>query len=628
MMLINYLLKKDEWVTSFSIASDLDYSIRVVKKYVAEINSEYDNLINTSRKGFLVNKEWAYEIIENTKKSDIPQNSKSRINYMYKKMLLGGEKVDLTLLAEELCVSEATLSLDISKLRKALCDYDLVCRTRKNLMYLEGSEKNKKKLLSSLIFAESQDSFLTLELLEQFFPTYDIRIIKHIVTKHVGKFDYFIDDYSLLNIILHFVVCLNRANYEHSIVKSRVEIPNEIKEILNDICEELGTYFSVYLSDGDVNDLSLLLMARVISQKDSNISVKSLPEIVDEKVISIFEEIKRKVNDVFLINLDNDDFVIRFCLHLKNLLFRLEHNIEIKNPQLSEIKNKYLFIYDVSCFISNIIFDETQYKLSEDEIAYFALHVGVLIDEQKALQKKLKCVILVPQNNTYYNRIISKIYNIFDEQLIVSNIISFSSELEECEEYDLLITTMDLESSKPNWIHVSSFLSNKDIQRIFRKIDVVNKTKTKVLYEQKLKNFFSEELFLANQKFVSNTDIIDALCEKLIKLDYVPKEYREKVYEREKISSSSFDSIALPHPLEMISKKTAIAVLINESPVEWNGYKVNIVFMLAINEEDRSAFNEIFDFITEVINDKLSLKKLLSCTSFQEFMDILLQIVE
>ena len=109
----------------------------------------------------------------------------------------------------------------------------------------------------------------------------------------------------------------------------------------------------------------------------------------------------------------------------------------------------------------------------------------------------------------------------------------------------------------------------------------------------------------------------------MIEKHYVDRSYKEAIYEREAISSSSYGNIAISHPLNNEAKSSAIAVSINPNPVLWGENKVNLIFMLSLAEDDKELFADIFDFITDIINEPSMFNKILSIKHFDEFVNAL-----
>lgn len=627
--ILNYLKNQTGWNTAASIGERLNFSVRSVKTYIANINTCYPGLILSSREGFMIQDKEHLVCILSTENDSIPQSSESRQAYILKVLLLQQQTKNIDDLADELCISTATLMNEISKIKSELTNFDLVFKTKNNCAYIDGLEKNKKKMLSHLIYNETKDNFSSLDLIQTYFPGLDLKIVRHIVTDKLLSNHYFIDDFSLNNFILHMGITMERSlenlsEGELSDSSKNVSVPKPVLKLLKEICDNLEKYFPVHFTENEFHDLALILMSRIVNDNIDQLESFQLEKIVGPELCSLIELIQNKVKDVFDIDLDRQNFIIRFSLHLKNMFIRLENNVNLRNPQLSTIKNTYPYIYDVSVFIADIITKETGYILSEDEIAYISLHIGVLIEEQKALRNKVKVIILCPHYYSTHLRIVKKIHTVFEESIILSGVITTPDELKNISDIDFVISTIpvNLHLAVPV-VLVSSFLDSKDIGSISNEIEEIKKDRVRTILEKKLKFIFKKELFFYDPGFANEAEAIDCLSGALNKFGYVDSSFREKLFEREKISPSAYTNVAMPHPLEMCSLSTAIAVSIHPTAIDWNQNKVNVVFMLAINEEDRILFRDIFDFVTDLILNKKYFHALLNTKTYEEFINLL-----
>lgn len=142
-------------------------------------HEQYPGTINSSRTGYEINIENA-ALILNAPISSIPQNSKERIIYIATKLInLGLEKeIDIYDLSEEIFVSISTLRKDISKVKNMLNKYDLELVCRGDILKIQGTEKNKRKMLSTIIYQESSSNFVNLRSIQNVFPDIDIAFIK------------------------------------------------------------------------------------------------------------------------------------------------------------------------------------------------------------------------------------------------------------------------------------------------------------------------------------------------------------------------------------------------------------------------------------------------------------------
>ncbi|MGB4661031.1 MAG: PTS sugar transporter subunit IIA [Mobilitalea sp.] len=634
LQVLSYLKSQNSWSTAANIASNLGFSVRSVKTYISNINSKNPELIASSRDGFLIQEKERLSPILNAASRQIPQSADNRQTYILKVLLLQNQTKDLDELAEELCISPATLTNEFPKIKFELTNFDLVFKTKNNCAYIDGLEKNKKKMISHLIYNETKDNFSSIDLIQSYLPDIDLKIIKHVVTDKLLCNHYFIDDFSLTNFVLHVGITMERFLSNPSLNEIRdsvgnVAIAETVARLLREICDSLEKYFPIHFSENDYYNLSLLLMTRIVHENINQLNISQVNEIVGPKISSLMELIQNKVRNVFYINLNNQDFIIRFSLHLYNMLIRLENNINVRNPQLTPIKNTYPYIYDVSVFIANTITTETGYLLSEDEIAYISLHIGVLIEEQKALRDKVKVIIVCPHYYSNHVRLIKKIHTVFEDSILLSGVVTTPDELDNSAEYDCVITTIPLNRHLTIPVTlISDYFDNKDICNIVNVIDEIKKTRVKTVLENKLKFIFKKELFFYNpDNFSNQTDAIEKLSYALVKEGYVDQSFREKLYERERLSSSAYTNIALPHPIDMCSFSTAIAVSIHPNAIDWNGSKVHVVFMLAINEEDRILFRDIFDLVTEILLNKKNFQTLLNTKNYEDFIQLLISSV-
>lgn len=632
---LSYLNNQNDWKTASEISIAVGCSVRSVKTYIAELNLSYPELVSTSRKGFLLaDRTQAFLLLSDTTEQ-IPQTPEGRKSYIMQKLLIENQTCDLDELAAELCISPLTLNNEIARFKKELIPFDLVAHTKKNKIWIEGNEKHKKKMISYMIYENTKDFCCNMDSIQIYLPNFDLRIVRHIVTSSIIEHHFFMDDFSLLNFILHIGITMERcskqsleqeAALELSPSDTAVEIPAHIFSIMDEIYEKIDQYFQIRFSPVEQRDLALLLMTRLVRDTEPE-SVSSLKDLVSPDIQKLVEIIQEKVRLTFHLSLNSPDFLVRFALHLKNLMVRLENQIDLKNPQLHSIKNSYPFIYDVSVFIADIIRQEKRYLLSEDEIAYITLHIGVLIEEQRALKDKVKVLVICPQYYDSKLNLVKKISTMFEENIILNGVLAGPEELTLYRDYDLILSTMPvLPVPSVPVVQVPYQLHNSDIMAISSAIEAIKKSRMKQILEQKLKFLFHEDLFFYDPEFKTEQEAISCMADRLEKQGYVGTDFKLRLYEREKISSSAFANIAMPHPLEMCSRKTAIAVAIYPAPLPWNGNKVNLVLMLAIHEEDRPIFRDIFDFVTEIISDTKYLQALISTKTYEDFIHLLVSL--
>ena len=117
--------------------------------------------------------------------------------------------------------------------------------------------------------------------------------------------------------------------------------------------------------------------------------------------------------------------------------------------------------------------------------------------------------------------------------------------------------------------------------------------------------------------------MINFLCDALEKGGYVNEDYRPSVFKREELSSCGYDKIAIPHPLDVESPTTAIAVSIHPEGFIWGEFKVYVVLMLANNYNDSVLFKDVFEYTTYMLASNSGLKSIIQAKTYEDFIKAL-----
>lgn len=624
--ILKYLGSRDTWATSFAISAFLNVSVRSVKSYLRDISEMHPGLVESSREGFRIADRDCLARLLSSRETRLPQTAEDRKTLIFQRLLLEDAAVDLDALAAELCISPVTLGNELGRLRAELSDFELALKSKNNLLSISGPEANKRKLVSMLVYADSKESFLSVKQIQSYLPHFDLAAVKEIVTQALHTHHFFMDEFSLLNLVLHIAITMERKRIQNTGAERTADSFNvaaHIYAIAQDLTREVSDRFGVDFTPAEVLDFALLILTRAIADNVNAMGQEELSDYVGGQSIALVRLIQRRTKEVYNISLTNEDFLVRFSLHIKNLLIRLETGVTLHNPQMVDIKNTYPFIYDVSVFIADLITQETGLPISEDEIAYIALHIGVLIEERKVIKQEVRAVLVHPE---YFRSryglpdLAKRCAAIFENSLLITGVCSSPDELDGYSDYDLVISTVRLHSYLATpWVQISSMLDSRDVEAVSARVNEILLDRTKSKVESKLRFLFREELFFAGAPFKDAHDAITAMGGAVVAGDWAGPEFVDRTLAREVISASAYANIAMPHPLEMCARTSVIAVSLHPAPISWGGNRVNIVFLLAINPVDRLLFKDIFDFVTEVVAEEKKLKSLLAAKTYGEF---------
>ena len=623
--LINYLYTHNEKITANILSKALNLSIRTIKSYIAELNMNYPSLISSSNRGYVIDKVKANSLLQY--KDDIPQDYESRCIYIIKKTLLEKQDyIDIFDLCEELFISYSTLKKDIYKMNTSFANFKITFSSENNKLHVGGSEQNKRKLISHVMSEEVSGNFLNLTLLQESFPDYDLddacTLIKDICKQH----HYYLNDFSCVNFILHVTIMVSRINHGNHIINNNelIQVTNKNDEkIAKELCLALEQVFNVSFNSSEILEIYILFKnnANYINNENENVSL-----LVSDEIIQITKNIIKNVDELFFINLDSDNFITPFMLHLKNLKNRLIKNNLLKNPMLDSIKISCPTIYDISTFIAYQLTLSFHENVNEDEIAFIALHVGTEIERQKKEETKVSCLLLCPEYLNITSTLHKKIMMDFGDQLTIQKSISFENEILG-NNFDLLITTVPvLESTNYFTVLLPPFPMSYEKNKILDAIIRIENTKKSQILTNNLNFYFNEKLFYSMNEDISKSAVINELAERMINLGYVEENFKEEIWKRETASSTAFMNIAIPHPMKMSAYKTSIGVVISHKGIDWgNQHFVNVVFMIAFNKIDNKHFHALYESLVLLFNEPIVISEIKKCKNFNDFKDIVIK---
>ena len=581
--IIQMLIKKQP-LTSSVLSNQLGISVRTVKNYIYQINTEYPETISSLHTGYSINKDKAYDVLRDIlgEEKEIPQTSKERVIYLLNMLLKShqDEQFNIYDIGDELYVSISTIRNELKQVKRKLNKYDLELKSKGDYFKIEGLEKNKRKMLSAILYKESDMHFISLDTLQNSFKNINIDLIKSIIINLFQKYHYFINDYSLSNLVLHIALSIERIRDNEHYIQGTQPIDQDLIEytLAKEIASQLETYFQIKFNNEEIYEMTLLIISRASSLNFKTVTEENLEQFVGQKCLSLVHILIDNIKAIYSIDLSSPEFLIRFTLHIHNLLIRSRNNYLNKNPLTKKMKTSYPLIYDMSVNISKTIIEKTNITMNDDEIAFITFHLGTIFTEENNL-------------------------------LELKNI-------------DLIITTVPLNILlKTPVFEVDMFLTNQSRYKLNEIIIEINREKQKEELRSYLTQLILPELFERNDSLNNKENCIQYMVKKFENNHYVNKYFYDDVIKREQLSSTAFGNFAIPHSTKMNAYKTGINIIISKKSISWNRNSVNLVLMMCFNKNERYIFNKIYDTITTILSESDNVKKIISSQSYEEFID-------
>lgn len=621
--ILNSLMKYNEPTSSVVLANELGISARSVKNYVQQINRNSDlKVIVSTKNGYILNKEFA-KVLLSKSNSKIPQTYDERSSYIIKQLLVEhSTALDLYALCDLLYVSYATLKNDIFKMNQTFSTFQISFETKNDILYVKGSEKAKRKLISYILTEEANGKFMDIQIFKNSFPNMNIDQLFKIIRNIFNKYNYYLNDFSYVNLILHLIIIVDRISKGNTITdidNSKIKNASE-NALVRELCMEIEINFNVKFNRDEFVEIFTLVRNNVnyTIGLDEDTALQS----ADNDVLNITKDIIQKIRDNYFIDLSNDSFVTPFIIHIKNLILRLQENSYVKNPLVETIKNSCPTIYDIAVFFSIQLMKVYNLNINEDEIGFIAFHIGAEIERKQIDKSKIQCAILCPNYFSLKDTLYSKVLFDFGNHINILKVVSFEYELNGLE-IDLLISTIKTaDNQKYKTILIPPFSFNIDKSMMFDVIEKIQQeTRSKIL-KNNFRNYFNNKLFLHNINFTSKEQAIKTLSQKMFDLGYVTENYTDQVLEREQAGSTAFFEIAIPHSVKMEALQTKVSVLISKNGIPWDTHIVHVVFLIAMNKLDRKIFKELYEALVILFSKESVIKISKNCTSFADFENI------
>jgi lichenan operon transcriptional antiterminator len=628
--LLQYLNEQDNWVSSTKLAEKFNLSKRTIKSYIADIQINEPDLIISSNKGYRVKSSNLITFFSNIEIS-VPETPTERIAYLLLKLISTEKSLSIYDLAEELFISESTLLSDAKKLKKQCSDLSLDVKLTKDTLQLVGTEKAKRQLIHSTLLSELNNNFVDITKLQESFIDFDLDYIKEIIAEIFSDYDFFTNDYALTNIVIHLAIAVDRMKGDFQSSEADTQSPKSIHptvlKIAKKIADKVSERYAIRFPEEEIRDLAILISANGTSVNFTQISQEELETVTDKHCLDLVKKILAKVDELYFIDSNEPEFFIRFALHIKNLLYRLDNGYSCRNPMTKTLKKECPLIYDCAVQVSHVIRKEIGYTISEDEIAYIAFHLGYALEIQKQRTNKINCTVLVPH---YYNmniQVVEKLQKSFSDDLEIQNIITDEKELKYVDT-ELIVSAVKLKQviAIP-YVIINPFFTLENRQQITDKIFDIKEKKRK---DQFIKNFLSivdEKRFIYTTEPQSSFELLKKLCNQMEEEGIVDGTFYSQVIEREQLSSTAFGYVAIPHSLTMNANRTGISIVVNPNGIKWGASRVTLVFLISINYHNRNVFREIFDDLAMICTDEQTVHQLSAITTFDEFLSALTQCV-
>lgn len=665
-------------ITISTIAEILNVSSRTVLREMPKIEEWLDengfNFIKKPGVGLIIdesleNQQLILELleVENVQKE---YSKEERKRIILSELLIAKEPLKLFYFTNQLKVSEGTLSNDLDGIEDWLKAFDIKLIRRQGVgIYLEGNEKNYRKVLSDILYRTLEEKEL-IKLLKKslnspssensiefsienrmlnFIDKTIIKGIEKIVSELEEKFNFKLIDSDYIGLVVHISLAVQRIKNGEKISMdksslSELEILPEFA-VATEITEKLEKVFTIEIPKDEIGYITMHLKgARLrLNKVENDIDLDNL----DIKQISNY--IITEVENDFNIEIINKQKLSKDIYnHLVPAISRMSMKLNIRNPLLENIKEQYSEIYHSCENACEILKKITKIdKIPESEVAYIAMHIAAAIEENLK-NENLSVVIACPTGvgtSKLLGVNIKKEFPNLDIKNSIS-VINIDTKKLKDDGIDFIISTVDLDVDyryiclnpmflQKDKIKLKEFIHRYSKQRITKKI-IKKELKCDKDKIKNITNLGTEIISILEEvrvREINNVktvnDLIGIASGVFAENVNHAKEIKKLLLEREEKSSTylnGFNMMLLHCKDKKITSCKFGVIRLNEKLIE-DGKEINFAIISLIPEKNTQTQINIMSHINGEIIERESLRNSIMKISEEELTSIIEKIL-
>ncbi|MDU3336521.1 BglG family transcription antiterminator [Paraclostridium bifermentans] len=614
-MIISYLNSSDDYTPSSSLAQYLNVSERSIKRYIKSINKElevYGAKIDSAKGlGYKLlifsNEEFkAYiKTISQTNKEN------SVITSDLIRSILKEYPISLDDLSEILYTSRSTLQNEITNIKELLNNFDINLKYKPYKgLYLEGTEENIRRCCIKYFFEDEGSNEITLSI--DLKPINDgfIYVIKNFIEKELLSREIFKNDYEINYLTKMITVSCYRSinGYNPDKIYSD-KIETDVSVFNENLKIKIKDKFDIEIKDTELNYMNELIEA----------GKSSTQNLSENEVRKIVENVLKDIDMKYKISLYEDEsLLINLTKHILNSYHRYYLKIDVENFILDQVKMNYPEAFNYALDLGSILEKILKTKINSNEIGYIAIHFATAIERAK--QKiSYKSIIVCNTGIGTSELIKTKLRRYFPEIEVVGCYQLHYLQKLDLVGIDFIISTINIDKDKlknKNLIYVSHVLDDIDIQNIEDELN-------KIYLQSYLKSLFNNNFYYKLQ-VKDKLELIELICNDMVKNDYITKVDKDSILKREALSSTEISNlVAVPHCISSENKNT-IAICTLKDAIKWGSASVKLVFIACLNSEIKEN-KHVFPFVHSSTKKSDIVNRLCECTSLNEFIEILMR---
>ncbi|MEK0174349.1 PRD domain-containing protein [Tetragenococcus halophilus] len=623
------MLLSQEIVHYSDIGEKINRSKKTIAKYLDHIEREvlkYDVQLNRKRNvGIYLSghTEDLVSAIQDGELVEVPEDKEERIVSIFSTLLMGEQPLLIQELADSLYISRSTLENDLVNIKERLVDSGATLQNTHQGIYVDASEKTKRKLLSQLlemywgkdnVWATSKKStMIDHSILQSLSRLFDSRVVQEVI-ESLNQFQKRVylklDDYEYQSLTVHLVIAIERLRKGEPLLGKELAVtPKKMKDSTKLLVSILENNIDIKLPEDEQKYINIHILAAETDNKSVSGEVQIFNLEMKNDLAAFLSQSLTDYDDILINNL---------LLHLTPAIKRFSLGLNIYNPYTAEIKKFFSLAYNRAVDLSIQLKNTYSVDINEDEIAFIALHIQAYQERKET--KKIEAVIVCSTGLGTARLLEQRVKNYFSDRLKITRVMSLQEMKEQPISEELVISTVNTQYEGASIIKVSPFLDDLSANAISHKVDQLIDNHE---HADAFMSLIDKELILLDERTKTKEEVIQEIGKQLVEKGYGYSGISTAAVEREEVASTKIGFVATPHaPVDYV-KKPCISLYINPEGITWDHGKVKLIFFLAMNESIKPDIQSIYQHFNDILENEKRLKKMFRLKDKDKIIELL-----
>ncbi|MBE3647006.1 BglG family transcription antiterminator [Paenibacillus polymyxa] len=482
--IVEYLLEQPHEVTAGEIAEKINVSTRTVHRELGAVEcwlaAHEVKLEKKSGIGIYVDADpnqlaSLREQLLQTKSDDY--SAEERKIVVLCMLLDTQEPIKLLALASDLKVTVTTVSHDLDELRGWIADRGLVLVRRRGYgVEITGREIDKRRAISELALEYLDESALfsgreelrpvtrvTEKLLEMIGRENLLTVENALWQPHDQWLKNMVES-KYMELLIQICVSLARLRLgyvvDHRLSYSKTDSEENIMlrtAMVERICAELSAALDIEFPEPERCYFGLLFR----DAEDHSTRLLPLDDLV---LLESVHELIRRVEAETGTPLA-EDRVLREGLiaHMAPVFKRLREGRAIRNPLLQQIRKDYGSLFDS---VKKAAADMTEMEVPDEEIGFLVMHFGASLERLRQLQREVRAIVVCTSGIGSSRLLATRLAKELPQIKIVDRASWYEATRIPKEDYDLIISTVELPLEPDRYLKISPLLTQEESDRL------------------------------------------------------------------------------------------------------------------------------------------------------------------